>query len=362
MRILTVLRKSAQVYLKNFTDLMGAYLVEALLRAMCFVPLMFLLLPETAVWALLCVPMYVFIALPARQNYAIAMQDMLYGGRVFSPRLISFDGYWRKLGRGLAGTLKMLLWMALPLLLVTLLVQLYKGEGWLCAVVLRYHKLMQVEGFAFADLFRPMEAEAYTRIIAGWLTDLAAWEPKGGETLLPIMEVLSFDLSDKLGKNGFFVMSWFGSFGHDTISGVVNLMLVVVATFLLPVIGCAVHCGNRHASALEDRKLLRGKRLKLMGLWALGFLVFLPFAAVVLTTLMSDLKAFVLGFAEMFLTKNLSIPALGEKLYIILAAFVLLCVTLVPFKQLLPAVAAHEQMKAAYPQLQANEENSDAQA
>ena len=131
MRILTVLRKSAQVYLKNFTDLMGAYLVEALLRAMCFVPLMFLLLPETAVWALLCVPMYVFIALPARQNYAIAMQDMLYGGRVFSPRLISFDGYWRKLGRGLAGTLKMLLWMALPLLLVTLLVQLYKGEGWL---------------------------------------------------------------------------------------------------------------------------------------------------------------------------------------------------------------------------------------
>ena len=112
MRILTVLRKSAQVYLKNFTDLMGAYLVEALLRAMCFVPLMFLLLPETAVWAWLCVPMYVFIALPARQNYAIAMQDMLYGGRVFSPRLISFDGYWRKLGRGVAGTLKLLCWMA----------------------------------------------------------------------------------------------------------------------------------------------------------------------------------------------------------------------------------------------------------
>ena len=70
-------------------------------------------------------------------------------------------------------------------------------------------------------------------------------------------------------------------------------------TFLLPVIGCAVHCGNRHAAALEDRKLLRGKRLKLMVLWVLGFVVFLPFAAVTVTRLLSDLKGMVMGLRHL---------------------------------------------------------------
>lgn len=300
MKIFTVLRQSVQVYLKNFADLMGAYLIEAALRAICLAPLMFLLLPETAALAWLCVPLYVFIALPARQNYAIALQEMLHGGRVFSPRLISFDGYWGKLGRGLLGTLKMLCWMALPIAAVVLMLQIYTGEG------------------AFA----------------GYVMGL--W----GVT----------------GKDGLSAMRWFRMLGSDTIDGLINLMLVVISTFLLPVLGCAVHCGCRHAAALEDKKLLRGQHLKLMLLWVLGFVVFLPFAAVVLTMLLGDLKTFVLGFAEMFLTKSFAVPALGEKLYIIGAAFVLLFLTVVPFKQLIPAVALHEQMKATYKEIRTDAE------
>ena len=42
---------------------------------------------------------------------------------------------------------------------------------------------------------------------------------------------------------------------------------------------------------------------------------------------------------------------LGEKLYIIGVAFVLLFITLVPLKQLIPAVALHEQMKATYKEI-----------
>ena len=265
-----------------------------------------LLVPETAALAWLCVPLYVFIALPARQNYAIAMQDMLYGGRVLSPRLISFEGYWGKLGRGLAGTLKMLAWMALPIAGVVLLVQAYIGQG----------------------------------ALVRWVMSLWGLE----------------------GMDGITVMKWFGKLGSSTINGVINAVIVILCTFILPVIGCAVHCGNRHAAALEEKKLLRGKRLKVMFLWALGFVVFLPFMAVTLAVLMSDLKAFVLNFAQMFLMNSLTVPDLGEKAYLIAAAFALLFVPMVPFKQLLPAVAAHEQAKADYPQLKTGGEKNDAQA
>lgn len=295
MKIGTVLRESVKAYVKNFADLMGAYLVEAVLRAICFVPLLFLLTPETAMLAWLCVPMYILIALPARQNYAIAMQDMLHGGRVFSPRLISLEGYWGKLGRGLVGTLKMLCWMALPAAGILLMLQIYFGEG-------------ELAGFV-----------------------MGLW----GVT----------------GRDGLSAMRWFKMLGGDTVGGLINLMLAVLSTFLLPVIGCAVHCGNRHAAALEDKKLLRGARLKLIVLWVLGFFAFAPFAAASLAMLLGDLKTFVMGFAEMFLTKSFSAPALGEKLYILGALFVLLFVTVVPFKQLIPAVALHERMKATYPPL-----------
>lgn len=306
MKIGTVLKESAKAYVKNFFDLMGAYLVQGVLRAICLAPLMFLLLPETAMLAWLCVPLYVLIALPARQNYAIAMQDMLYGGRVLSPRLISFEGYFRKLGRGLLGTLKMLCWMALPIAGIVLLMQVYVGQG----------------GFA------------------SWVMSLWGFESMDGIT----------------------AMKWFSKLGSNTVGGLINLVLVILSTFILPLIGCAVHCGNRHQAALEERKLLRGKRLKMMALWALGFIVFLPFVAVMLIVLMSDLKAFVLNFAQMFLTSSLAAPELGEKLYIILGVVALLFLPMVPFKQLLPAVAAHEQMKADYPQLRTDGEKTDAQA
>ena len=44
--------------------------------------LLFLLLPGYTCLAWLSVPLYVLIALPARQNYALALQDMLHGGTV----------------------------------------------------------------------------------------------------------------------------------------------------------------------------------------------------------------------------------------------------------------------------------------
>lgn len=292
MKICTVLKESVLIYCRNFIDLLGAYVIEALLRVICFVPLMFLLEKETAVLAWLCVPMYVLIALPARQNYAMALQDMLYGGRVFSPRLISMDRYFVKLWRGLKGLFKMALWMALPAAAILMLVQIYKGEG---------------------------------------------------EFAISVMRLWGINSRD-----GLSAMRWFGLFGSDTIDGAKNVLLALLTLFVLPVIGCAAHCGVRHANALEEKKLLKGKRVKLFILWVLGFAFFLPFIVLTTATLIGDLKTFLASFAQMYILHAITAPELGEKLYLIAAAFLLLFLPIVPLKQLIPAVALHQQMNARY--------------
>lgn len=300
MKVFAVLRESVKVYFKNFADLMGAFLVEAVLWGMCFAPLMFLMHPDTKVLAWLCVPMWLLIALPARQNYAIALQDMLHGGRVLSPRLVSLEGYGRKLGRGLVGLVKMLMWLAIPVAAVLLMVEIYIGKGCLATTMVGFWGFERLDGISMLNWFKNF--------------DFLAETPKA-------------------------------------VDGLINLIMIVAGTFILPVIGCAVHCGGRHVAALEEKKLLRGKRLAMMALWVLGFLFFLPFAAVVLGTLFADLKVFVKALAEAFMTKKLSVPALGEKLYIIGGAFVLLFLPVVPLKQLIPAVAVHQQARKNYGEL-----------
>ena len=276
MKIKTAIRESWRLYRRNFLDLMGAYLISALIRAMCLTPMLFLLLKDGAWLAWLCVPLYLLIALPARQNYALAMQDMMAGGRVFSPRLLSFESYPAKLVRGLLGAAKMLLWLALPAAAVATLVMAYFGVGGLDGItVVKYATLASPTG--------------------------------------------------------------------SIVGGVINILIATMVLFLLPVIGCAVHCGGRHAAALEDRKLLKGQRLKVMALWTLGFAVFLPCCAAVAAILLTggfDLS--LMDLAQGLLAKKIDIPQLGARLYMVAAAIALLGLTLVPFKQLLPAVAARQ--------------------
>jgi len=300
MKIWSAIRESVRVYVRNFADLMLAFFLQAVLRAMCLTPLLFLLSEQFSFLAWLCVPMYALIVLPARQNYALAMQDMLHGGRVFGPRLISTEKYLYKLGRGMIGVLKAVIWLVLPAIAVTVMYQIYKGEGELSGAVM---------------------------------------------SLWGITE-----------RDGFSAMRWFKLFGSDTIDGLKNLLLMVAALFMLPVIGCMVHIGVRHAVALEDKSLLHGQRLKLWVIWALSLLLFLPFVAVVGVTLGSNLKLFISGFAEMFLSKSFNIPELGERLYLLAAAFVVLFLPMVPLKQLMPAVAVHQQMQSKYEEIKTDVE------
>lgn len=126
MKLKPVLTEALRLYKKNFGPLMLTLLVQGILRAIALTPLLFLADSALAPLALLALPLYLLIALPARQNAAIALQDMIGGGSVFSLQLLSTADYSRKLLRGLKGTLCMLLWSALTLIGGTLLYLSFK--------------------------------------------------------------------------------------------------------------------------------------------------------------------------------------------------------------------------------------------
>ena len=127
MQLKPVVKEGLRLYKKNFAPLMLCLLVQGVLRFIALTPLLFLADKALAPLALLVLPLYLLIALPARQNVALALQDMISGGSVFSLRLLSTADYGRKLLRGLKGTLCMLLWSALTLSGVTLLFLSFKG-------------------------------------------------------------------------------------------------------------------------------------------------------------------------------------------------------------------------------------------
>lgn len=127
MKLKLVLTEALRLYKKNFRPLMLTLLTEGVLRAIALTPLLFLADKRLAPLALLAVPLYLLIALPARQNAAIALQDMLRGGSVFSLQLLCPQDYGKKLLRGLKGTLCMLLWSAPTITGMTLLYLSFKG-------------------------------------------------------------------------------------------------------------------------------------------------------------------------------------------------------------------------------------------
>ena len=121
MKLKPVLKAALAEYKKNFPQLCLALLVELVLRAIALSPLVFLADKALAPLAYLAIPLYILIALPARQNYALALQDMMNGGSVFSLQLMSTKDYGRKLLRGVKGLVCILLWSLLTIAGVSLL-------------------------------------------------------------------------------------------------------------------------------------------------------------------------------------------------------------------------------------------------
>jgi len=392
MKIFAVIRDSVKTYVRHFSELLEAFVLELALRGICLVPLLFLLLPEYKDLAWLSVPLYVLIALPARQNYALALQDMLHGGTVLSPRLISTERYFFKLWRGLIGTVKMALWAFLLMVMTVTLLQLAWGKGAespLSTAVLRVNA-MQERGVPVRELLQvvtedtPAVAEAMQGRTS--VAEVFGVTLQEGEVLVPLsvaagldgfqmkdvglfFDALSCtgrwlfnpDVSDVAARanDGFKVINSFGVFsasGKST-DGMFVIIGLIAALACLPMLGCAVHCGVRHAVALDDKKLLRGCRLKLAFLWLASLVIYVPFLVAAMMLMRGSLKELVLGLGSMVMLKTPLNPELMPLLYKVGGAFVLLAMPLIPLKQLLPAVAMHQKMRSEYKEIE-----TDAQA
>lgn len=128
LKKVSTLRRAVQVYRAYWKEGALCVLFQLVLRLMAFVPLLFLAAKETKPLALLCIPLYILIVLPARQNMALAMQSAFGGGPLFGMQLVSMQNYWGKVARGLKRAGLLMLWGGLWIAATVLAVVVYTGE------------------------------------------------------------------------------------------------------------------------------------------------------------------------------------------------------------------------------------------
>ena len=85
-------------------------LIEACLTMICLAPLLLLTRDSMSAWAWLCLPLWMFIMLPARVNAAKDMRGALAGDGLGSSMLIETKEYGGKLLYGLKRVFFLLLW------------------------------------------------------------------------------------------------------------------------------------------------------------------------------------------------------------------------------------------------------------
>lgn len=123
--------------------------------------------------------------------------------------------------------------------------------------------------------------------------------------------------------------------GGDFVNGLLIVAAAVAASCLLILLGCAVHSGSRHAAALGDKRLLKGRRMGLIALWFLGLLLVVPFAVLAVLTL-GEYARTLLDTLMSLEMPSFSLNA-KQTLVLVLGA-VLLLLPFLPLKNLLPSV------------------------
>jgi len=124
--------------------------------------------------------------------------------------------------------------------------------------------------------------------------------------------------------------------GGSSIQGAKIVILIYLATLLPLFVGFAFHCGARHARALGNRKLVRGHRLGVMGSWLVSLVTLVPFGAVAAWVGLELVGALSAALASIG-TGSMTLPSLGNKIYMLAGSFVLLLLPLIPLKELIPA-------------------------
>lgn len=274
------------LYRRYFPQMMLGLLLQIVLRLIVATPLLFLAATETRMLALMTLPLFVLIVLPARQNAAEVMAKLHQGYGFDLMGFVSFENYGKKLLRGLKTTLLMLLW-ALPFIAATgFLAFVYGGKT--------------IEGVT--DTFTVLR------------TVINLGNHQLVKTLLPVSDTA-------------------------TIRGVMAIIVMYLLTALPILIGWAFHAGHRHAAALGVKLRSRGR---VMGVWFLSLVTLVPFIVTAGAISMGFLKQ-LLGALSAIGQGSFSLPPLEKNMWLLVAAFVVLLLPLIPFKQLLPAACVHKQ-------------------
>lgn len=138
----------------------------------------------------------------------------------------------------------------------------------------------------------------------------------------------------------FTIMITISNLGNgDIVRGVILVMLIYAALFVPFLVGCAFHSGRRHERALGEKKIIRGHRGGVMLTWLVSAVTVVPFAAVTGVVGFGYLKALVSAVSNMM--NGLVLPPLDQNAYVILGAFVVLMLPLIPLKSLMTACYVH---------------------
>ena len=139
--------------------------------------------------------------------------------------------------------------------------------------------------------------------------------------------------------DGFTLLRTIRTFGGDDLfRGMAYLAVIYLATLIPLLIGCAFHSGDRHAAALGDSRLPKGRRGALIGQWFAGLIVFVPFLVVAAFPCASLIQSLLAAVSEFFNTFDFALPAMGTPLAVLGALAVILLLPAIPLRTLMPAI------------------------
>ena len=127
MTVKRALKEAWALYRAHPGDMFLFMLLQIAIRLIALCPLLFLFAPGLRFCALLCVPLWVLIVLPARQRAAEVMQTAIRGGSIFAKRLLIGPDWGKHVLQGVKMTLFLLLWLLPFLAAAAVIVYCYTG-------------------------------------------------------------------------------------------------------------------------------------------------------------------------------------------------------------------------------------------
>ena len=152
----------------------------------------------------------------------------------------------------------------------------------------------------------------------------------------PLIACLIIAKNHLVGVDGFTLLKMVRTFGGGNLmTGMLYMILILVGTLILIAVGCAFHCGDRHAFVRGNPKLVKGHHGKIMLSWVCSLITLLPLIAAIVVTIFRYVPVLqnMMGGA---LLQELKLPS-TKTTVIILAVGAVLSVPLLPVRSLIPA-------------------------